>query len=509
MVIARRAFAFLQMVVDISSLEVQRREKILPATLLVLWFAVLGASGCGETAVPVTSPSAGAVDSYFGGPFSVSGSALAVSSSTFDHAAKQIGVSAFATSQTAQVPAPIINGTFVAADTGFLSITENFATTATGVIAPQNPPLTGAWAVEIPGAGALANLLTVNGAGSALTVGAAPSAMVQNTACPDSPKTAPFLYVTVPRANRNSDTADYGVVDITTQGSAVTFNAQPFLIRSHLIGPVVQAASTVTGGCSITTLGELTAYPLNSFGAASNLELITIGPSGLLVSSSTVSNPADLGAFGGGTGVIGVAKPSAPVDVKAIIGAKYNGFVYAPLNKVAENYDITVLASSFGNHSATSQACSALNSSLLANNGQGAGTVQILPSANSLYGGEFLTTTSSGTVNDPSGTSGSEDCDVVIDLGPQDPETNGFFQSATVFIGSNFPPYSVSNPWLCLGTVTTCAVSFPAAAVVGTVQGQYVIFLVASAASTPAAQLPDNVGNRLAQPVAIYLFQKP
>jgi hypothetical protein len=293
--------------------------------------------------------------------------------------------------------------------------------------------------------------------------------------------------------------ADYGVVGVTSQGSAVTFNAQPFLV-----GTQRQPASTVTGGCSQSNLGALTAYPLNSFGSASNLELISIGSTGLLVSSfnHVVSGG---GAFGAGTGVIGVAAPSSPLNVSSIVAAQYNGFIFSPRNTVKQSYDVTVLASAFGNHAASSQACSALQASLAANNGQGNGSVPVLPSANSLYGGEFVTTTGVTAVNDPTGANGSENCDVVIDLGTQDPANNGVFPNATVFIGSTFPPFSASNPWSCGGT---CAVSFPAAAIVGQVQGEYVIFVSASGASTPPAQLPDGSGVPSPQPVGIYLFQK-
>jgi hypothetical protein len=215
-----------------------------------------------------------------------------------------------------------------------------------------------------------------------------------------------------------------------------------------------------------------------------------------------------LGAFGGGTGVIGVAEPSSQVSVSSVISAHYNGFIFSPSNTVkqAYGYDITVLASAFGNNTATSQACSALQTSLAANNGQGAGTVPVLPSPNSIYGGEFLVASGSGLVNDPTGAQGSEDCDVVIDLGSQDPNNNGFFPNATIFVGSNFPPFSVANPWTCDGGV--CAVSFPAAAVVGQVQGSYVIFIRASSVSNPAAQLPDGSGFFQPQPIGIYLFQK-
>ena len=391
------------------------------------------------------------------------------------------------------------NGTFTAADTGFLKITENVAPDSSGAITAQNPPLTGAWAVEIPGAGGLANLLNVEGG----SVRAAPVAMAETGLPFFLTHISPFLYVTVPSEPHSKIPRTMETRQIVVQGSAINFSTQPYLI-----GPVQQSTSSATGGCSITILGALTAYPLNSFGNTSNLELISIAPSGLLVSYYFQGTGSSSAAFGGGTGVIGVAEPSTPVNVSSVIGAQYGGFLYAPLNNVAENYDITVLASAFGDDTATSQACSALQSSLAANNGQGAGTVPALPSANSLFGGEFLVSTSNGNVNDPTGASGSENCDVAIDLGQQDSTYNGLFPNATVFIGSDFPPYSASNPWICSDTGSTCAVAFPAAAIVGQVQGQYVIFVVASSTSSPPARLPDSFGGRPTQPVGIYLFQK-
>ena len=480
--------------------ESQQSRTILSAMLAVLCIAApWGFGGCGQTAKPVTSASTNQVYSYFGSPFDVSASSLPISSSTFDHAANQIGVSSFITTPgNAQVPTAIINGTLEAAATGFLKITETFATSS-GVIVPQNPPLTGAWAVEIPGAGALANLLSLTNSG----VRAGPAAMAENAACPNFQNLTNFLYVTVPNANLTNDTADYGGVTLSSQGSEITFRTQPYVI-----GVPPQPGFNVTGGCSNTSLGALTAYPLNSFGSASNLELISIGGSGLLVSSySRGASGTSPGAFGGGTGVLGVAQPSGLVDVSAVVSARYNGLLYAPSNRVPETYDITVLASAFGDHSATSQECSALQSSLAVNNGGGAGAIPALPSPNSLYGGEFLTTTSSGGVNDPTGANGSENCDVVIDLGQPSSVSNGIFPNATVFIGSNFPPFSASHPWICSSS-PTCAVSFPAAAVVGQVQGQYVVFVTASALSSPPASLPDNNGSAVAQPVGIYLFQK-
>jgi hypothetical protein len=487
----------------------RRAQFILSTILLALCVAApLVFSGCGQTAPPITTTAAGKVNSYFGGPFSGSGNNFIESATTFDHSNGAINVTSFVgtivNKVTGQAPSGILSGTFAAAPTGFLSITENFGS-VNDVLTPENPPLTGAWAVEIPGAGALGNLLTVNTTGGGLAFPAAPVAMAENSACPNFPNPVPFLYVTVPNVSTVTDIADYGGVNIGTEGSDVTLAAQPYLI-----GPTALVPTTVTGGCSDTYFGPLTAYPLNSFGTPSSLDLINIGQSGLLVSSFTTSPAGSLpGAFGGGTGVIGVAASSDPVDVGAVVAAQYNGFFYAPQNGAPVSYDITELASAFGDDAANSQTCSTLQSSLVANNGQGADSVAALPSANSLYGGEFLTGTGANMANDPTGANGSENCDVVIDLGIQDPINNGLFPNATIFIGSNYPPFSAASPWICNGTTAACAVSFPAAAVVGQVQGQYVIFVMASPSSTPAAQLPNQTGSPIPQPVGIYLFQKP
>lgn len=455
----------------------------------------LSLTGCGQTAKPQTAPSSGQVFSYFGSPFVAP--ALSQSVTNFDHSKDQVGVSSLVPNTTTVVPSAVISGTFTTAPTGFLSITENFAPSGSGFIAPQNPPLTGAWAVEIPGAGAMANLLSVSSTG---TVISGPAAMAENPACPNYTNPVPYLYVVVPTPTVAADTADYGGVSVSTAGSAVTFSTQPFLV-----GAVSQQPTTSTGGCSNSNFGPVTAFPLNGFTNPANLELISMAPAGLLVSSFPGGDP---GAFGGGSGVMGVTVPSAAVNVSTVVGAQYNGFFYSPQNAATSSYDVTVLASSYGDNNAASTACSTLNASLMANFNQGARTIAALPSANTIYGGEFLTGSGSGQDNDPGGANGSENCDVAIDLGAQDSTSNGLFPHATVFIGSNYPPFSSSHPWECFGTNLTCSVSFPAAAVVGTVQGQYVIFVVGSAATNPAAQLPNNVGSPVAQQLGIYLFQK-
>jgi hypothetical protein len=485
-------------------------EKAALAVLsLCLCFTLLALGGCSQTAPPVTTPATGKVNTYFGGPFSVAINPVGMSSSSFDHSANQIGVSGFVNTGVGSllVPTQLLSGTFTAANTGFVAVSENFATTSSGY-ASQNPPLSGAWAVEIPGAGALANLLSVQTASgsTATTVKAAPAAMADNTACPVFPQQTSFLYVNVPNPSTASsiDTSNYGMVGIATQGSDVTLSATPYLI-----GPLPGTASVVTGGCSISTLGAVTSYPLNSYGLPSNVELISVGKLGLLVSSfNESSHTSTAGAFGGGNGVMGVQEPSSPVDVSSVVGAIYNGFMYAPKNTVAGTYDITVLASAFGNHTGVSLPCAPLIASVVGNYQQGNGNVAALFSPNTIFGGEFLTASTTGGVNDPSGQLGSENCDVAIDLGTQDTSNAGLFPNATIFIGTTYPPFSHSNPWMCFGTNNFCAVSFPAAAVVGQVQGQYVILVTASANSNPPAQLPNSVGSPVQQPVGIYLFQK-
>jgi hypothetical protein len=374
-------------------------------------------------------------------------------------------------------------------------------------------PVTGATAVEIPGVGALGNFLTVNTTTTSPPTLAGAVAMVENTACPDFQTSATFLYVTVPAANATGavSTADYGTVGIKTEGSAVTFSANPFLV-----GALSQTASTVTGACSDSFFGPLTTFPLNSIGQTS-FDRIAIGAAGLLIDSFTASGtPGAFGQSSSSSGVIGVAAPSGPISPSALVSADYTGYFYAPQSQITFNaslpYDATFLASAFGNHTASSQACSALDSSIRANQGpSSSGTVAALPSPNSLYGGEFLTMVGGTAANDPTGAQGSENCDVVIDLGMPDPKSNGLFPNATIFIGSNYPPFSIANPWLCnglnQGNGLPCAASFPAVAVVGQMNGKFVIFVASSAQSTPPAQLPDAFGNLSPQPAGIYLFQ--
>jgi hypothetical protein len=483
----------------------RRPRTLLSPLILALCMVIpLCFGSCGQTATPPTVSSNSDVFSYFG----------AARLTTFDHAANQISVVAVALETGSSTP--LTSGTFTMAPTGFLSITETAATTSSGGLTAMNPPLTGAWAVEIPGVGALANLLSVNNSNVTTVVSAAPAAMAASTACPNFSKPVTFLYVVMPGSQPATGTADFGTVAISNEVAAVTFQAQPFLI-----GQPPLPISTVTGGCSDTELGPLTAYPLNSFGSPASQDTIAIGSSGLLVDSfASNGNSSSTGAFGENgaeVGVIGVAMPSSQVNVMAVLAANYNGFLYAPgdssgvFNSSTGTdddgnpvlYDTTVMASAFGNFTASSPACSVLQSSITANLPGTGGTISAPPSASSLFGGEF-------NKSDPTGANGPARCDVILDLGQQDPQNNGLFPHAAIFIGQNYPPAtdtSVSkNPCFFASTVThnPCAFASPAAAIVGQVEGQFVIFAFTSLAKLPT----DTAGGNNATPIGIYLFQK-
>src|SRR5579863_8625174 len=98
MTIVRHTSRVPQLITNILSS--RRCDHILSTLLVGFCFALVGLSGCGQTSPPpVTTPTADQVNSYFSGPFAVSGSDLGKSSSTFDHSTKQIGVSALSSTQ--------------------------------------------------------------------------------------------------------------------------------------------------------------------------------------------------------------------------------------------------------------------------------------------------------------------------------------------------------------------------------------------------------------------------
>src|SRR5215469_8831618 len=70
-----------------------------------LSFGLLALAGCGQTVGTVHPPTPQSeVDSYFGGPFVVAGSAFGQNTASFDHSANQIAVSGFIVNGAVLVP---------------------------------------------------------------------------------------------------------------------------------------------------------------------------------------------------------------------------------------------------------------------------------------------------------------------------------------------------------------------------------------------------------------------
>jgi hypothetical protein len=395
---------------------------------------ILGLSGCGETARVTPASSTGEVHSYYA---SYMGS----------HANHEITVDR---SNNEFAAVDLMQGTFTGDGAGFLDLSENYLYSGNQGLTYQSPALTGAFLAEIPGVGAVGSLL------SSATVGG-PYSMAAADECPNFPTKVRFLYVTPP----NSSPYDYfipnsyGTVDISTQGATVTLDVNGYVVdMSSGIAPSTPTNLAGAAGCSQTPDGYLMSYPLSSEGGTGSGQyqyLSSIGKSQLLA-----------GGIPLGWNVLGIAMPSSAIDQSSFAGANYFGLMYYPSSSAE-------LPAGFGDFAGSSSSCSSLKTVLAA--------ASFTPSANAIYGGEYA---SLGT----STASGSENCDIAVDLGAQDGTNNGYFPNATVYVA----------PGVINSGAT--AVSLSAIAVAGTADGHKAIFLTYYG------------GANQAKPLGIYLFQR-
>jgi hypothetical protein len=360
------------------------------------------------------------------------------------------------------------------------SIGEN-----TGIITATNypqPGLLGSFAVELAGqAGGLIQMAGNSG-----------RPLVAATQCPSS-TVQTYQFITIPEYAGfwlpATDPA-YGSVDIASSGSTVNFkNILQYTLGSKLVPPV---ASTVTGACGPTTLGDITGVPSQfvitdpGVGAAVPPQAaIGIGSTGLLVEDNGGGEAANgqfigINVFGAGNGAVGLPKPSGALDTATVIGQQYLGFVYGAGEATIfgqGDSSITVPSSShlasFGFPAATQQSkCSAFAAQT--------GTL-----VKGIYGGDFQQTKG---LDDPSTSpDGFGNCDFAIDLGVQDPSNNGLYPNATAWVGG----VGVGGAGYA-GNIAGTTYSFPAVAIVGQLNGKYAIFLI---------------GTDSTQPWAIYLMQ--
>lgn len=323
----------------------------------------------------------------------------------------------------------------------------------TGVSYPS--PQTGSgWAVELP-----------DQSGGLVQLAGQPSTpMVPAVTCPSMTGAETFLFVTLPTPlqpgaanltpwNPQLDTA-YGSVDISASGNTVTLaNIRQYLLPSMGGGaPANAPASSVTGACSPTVYGETVAIPPGPAVSQRGVNVTTgpqatmgVGPSGLLVEdngSGSSGTPPYENALGAGTGAIGLPESAGAVDTGSLVGSQYLGFYYlADSSGASTNWSSAV--ASLGSPSNVPSTCPSVTGV-----------------TNPLYGGDFPN-------NDPSSsTGGYGNCDLVIDLGIEDPATGGLYPGATVYVGPGF------------GTYTGETYGFPAVAIAGQLNGRYAIFLI-------------------------------
>ena len=241
----------------------------------------------------------------------------------------------------------------------------------------------------------------------------------------------------------NTDST-YGTFQVTTDASTWNFaNIAQFTLTGA--APANPGTGLPAGYCGIGRTG----YTVTASSNAMNPPVATVtmgfGPSGFFLEDNGSAQATPVGvvasnAIGAGVGAIGAIQPSNALDTTSVAGAKYLGFYYEP--GIAKGAPVTQLAS-FG---CTGSTCPSP------------------PSPTAIIGGVFPD-------DNPTKTPGE---DITIDFGAQDVNNNGLYPSATV---------------------TVSGVSFPAAAVVGSLENKYAVFLIAE-------DTTDNV------PLAIYLLQQ-
>ncbi len=404
--------------------------------------------------------------------------------------------STFQLAPFAQQGSQVINaGIMSSSQRGLLSlgITTNYVLASSGnsyVPINFNPPKSGGFALELAGqAGGLIQL-----------VGQPASPLVAATECPNAKTTQTYQFVTVAAGLTNSvvatkleaawnpatDTA-YGDVDISAEGTSITFNN----IHQHTLPsvggagtPTQQPPSSVVGGCGPTvfgntiSVGQLTVTNPTEGGGLSTppQAYLGIGPSGLLVEYNgageaafpfpgTTPNLFYDNTLGAGTGAIGLPKPSSAVNMTSLLAAQYLGFVYGA---GVYSGNSAVVPTGWSSH---------LTSFGFPTVPSGCASVAAA-SSTLIYGGDF-------TNDDPSTSSnGFGNCNLAIDLGAQDNSNNGLFPNAKVWLGAGYKANTTGTTY-----------SFPAVAIAGQLNGKNAIFVL----GVDSTQSP--------QPWEIYLLQ--
>lgn len=345
-----------------------------------------------------------------------------------------------------------------------------------------SPPQTGSWAVELP-----------NQAGGLVQIkGQVVEPLVAATSCPGKPPQT-YQFLTLPTAFGDSQAyfwdptleTVYGSVDISGTGSTIAFNnihqyALPSFPDLTPGAPAIAVTSPQTGTCSsgyygntIVVPGSLTVTNPGPGSVVQPVALVGIGPTGLLVESNAAMGepntpPYDVPPFyqnllGAGTGAIGLPKPSSALDTSALVGAQYLGFFYGAGSGAN---DWSSFVASFG-FATLSPGCRQVATQ----------------TPTMIYGGDFAGNNPALPAYQANG--GFGNCDFAIDLGTQDPNNNGLYPAATVYVSAFYT-----------GNQTAANYGFPAVAIAGKLGEKFAIFLSGI-----------DIQGYPAQPWGIYLLQ--
>lgn len=329
------------------------------------------------------------------------------------------------------------SGTFQMLNRGLLSLGTTYSLLGPSGATDQNPTIYGSYALELPN----------QGGGFVQILGNPVVPLAATSSCPDLGTPQTFQFITLPSYDWNPKTETaFGSVTISTSGST-TVNLSN-IQQSTLSGTSISLpASTTTGACSPTPYGNTVSVPgivmvTDPTTNTTNTSAATlgIGASGMLVEDNAHTSTSINNLLGAGTGAIGIPQPTTALSMGTVTGAQYLGFLFSPNSSTAVSPEAawTSTLVSFGSSSTAPAGC----------------PTPIAP----IYGGDFPS-------NNPS--SGNSNSDLQIDLGVPSATSNGLYPNVTVCIGSSF----IANP-------QNKTYSFSAVAIVGQVEGKYVILLI-------------------------------
>jgi hypothetical protein len=324
-----------------------------------------------------------------------------------------------------------------------------------------SPAQTGSYAVELAGqSGGVVQLL-----------GQAATPIVATSSCPSYATAQTFQFITLPAAvistTPESDTWNpatqtaFGSVSVVSSGTDFTFNSiQQFTlpVNGAAPGKLTANATSPTGACSSTPYGYVISSPADvvitnpgDSQSATPAAAIGIGPTGLLVENNGNNGTKQSTSYflGAGTGAIGVPQPTSPLTTSDVVGKQYLGFVYG--SGVYNGSGPTGWSSTLASFGFATQPSTCAS---------------VVPSTPTLiYGGDFPSKNPADPNVQTNG--GYGNCNLAIDLGTQSSTSNGLYPSATVTMTTGFS-----------ANTTNKTNTFSAVAVVGQLQGKYVILLI-------------------------------